>query len=208
MKTIDLVRDFHATFCPENNGQSLKAPSGKVAMCRLQLIGEEAAELSMALAASDQVAALDALTDLQYVTDGSYLAWGVEPLPREARELAQPVLGAALPPPELCLQVMANINEALGYVSVASHGYHPELVAEALHELQNAIDDAFEALALQPVREAAFREVHASNMSKAGPDGKPMLNGAGRVLKGPNYFKPDLAKLINDYRVKHYAIAC
>lgn len=40
--------------------------------------------------------------------------------------------------------------------------------------------------------EEAFRRVHASNMSKLGSDGKPILRGDGKVLKGPNYFTPDM----------------
>jgi|TARA_B110000211_G_scaffold50916_1_gene55934 predicted HAD superfamily Cof-like phosphohydrolase len=42
-----------------------------------------------------------------------------------------------------------------------------------------------------------FDEVHNSNMSKLGEDGKPIYNEQGKVMKGPKYFKPDLKKLIN-----------
>ena len=42
-----------------------------------------------------------------------------------------------------------------------------------------------------------FDEVHNSNMSKLGEDGKPIYNEQGNVMKGPKYFKPDLKKLIN-----------
>ena len=41
-----------------------------------------------------------------------------------------------------------------------------------------------------------FDEVQRSNMSKLGEDGKPIYNENGKVLKGPNYFKPDLTKFI------------
>ena len=37
-----------------------------------------------------------------------------------------------------------------------------------------------------------FVEVQDSNMSKLGKDGKPIFNEKGKVMKGPNYFKPDL----------------
>ena len=37
-----------------------------------------------------------------------------------------------------------------------------------------------------------FNEIHASNMSKLGADGKPIYREDGKVLKGPNYFKPDI----------------
>ena len=41
-----------------------------------------------------------------------------------------------------------------------------------------------------------FDEVQNSNMSKLGEDGKPIYNEAGKVMKGPNYFKPDLSKFV------------
>jgi predicted HAD superfamily Cof-like phosphohydrolase len=41
-----------------------------------------------------------------------------------------------------------------------------------------------------------FAEVHASNMSKLDENGKPIFREDGKVLKGPNYFKPDLAKVL------------
>ena len=41
-----------------------------------------------------------------------------------------------------------------------------------------------------------FDEVQRSNMSKLGNDGKPIYNEHGKVMKGPNYFKPDLKKFL------------
>ena len=41
-----------------------------------------------------------------------------------------------------------------------------------------------------------FDEVQRSNMSKLGDDGKPIYNEQGKVMKGPNYFKPDLKKFL------------
>ena len=41
-----------------------------------------------------------------------------------------------------------------------------------------------------------FEEVQKSNMSKLGNDGKPIFNEHGKVMKGPNYFKPDLNKFL------------
>jgi predicted HAD superfamily Cof-like phosphohydrolase len=42
-----------------------------------------------------------------------------------------------------------------------------------------------------------FSEVQRSNMSKLGNDGKPIYNEHGKVMKGPNYFKPDLKKFLS-----------
>ena len=44
-----------------------------------------------------------------------------------------------------------------------------------------------------------FEEVQSSNMSKLGKDGRPIYNDKGKVMKGPNYFKPDLNKFIKKY---------
>ena len=41
-----------------------------------------------------------------------------------------------------------------------------------------------------------FEEVQKSNMSKLGKDGKPIYNENGKVMKGPDYFKPDLSKFL------------
>ena len=42
-----------------------------------------------------------------------------------------------------------------------------------------------------------FDEVQRSNMSKLGEDGKPIFNDSGKVMKGPNYFAPNLKKIVN-----------
>lgn len=44
--------------------------------------------------------------------------------------------------------------------------------------------------------ENAFRLVHASNMSKMGEDGKPVVREDGKILKGPHYSPPDLSGLV------------
>ena len=68
---------------------------------------------------------------------------------------------------------------------------------DALIDLQYVLDGAFLSFGMQDVKEAAFNEVHRSNMSKLGEDGKPIRReGDGKVMKGPNYFKPDMAQFI------------
>ena len=41
-----------------------------------------------------------------------------------------------------------------------------------------------------------FAEIHKSNMSKLGEDGKPILRDDGKILKGPNYFRPSIDKIL------------
>ena len=70
---------------------------------------------------------------------------------------------------------------------------------DALIDLQYVLDGAFLSFGMQDVKEAAFNEVHRSNMSKLGEDGKPIRReGDGKVMKGPNYFKPDMKQFIKD----------
>lgn len=95
--------------------------AGALLLIRLQLCQEELAELAQGMINRDPVECLDALTDMTYVADGTYLTLG------------------------------------LGHYKLA-----------------------------------ATAEVHASNMSKLGEDGKPIISEAGRVVKGPNYKRPDL----------------
>ena len=88
-----------------------------------------------------------------------------------------------------------------------------ELIKEELDELREAIDskdmkEVADALtdilyvtygaghAFGINLDKCFEEVQNSNMSKLGSDGKPIYNDKGKVMKGPNYFKPDLNKFI------------
>lgn len=98
---------------------------GALLFIRLQLCQEELAELAEAMLERDIIGCLDALTDMTYVADGTYLTLG------------------------------------LGHYKLA-----------------------------------ALAEVHSSNMSKLGEDGKPIISEAGRVVKGPNYRRPDLKSVL------------
>ncbi len=70
---------------------------------------------------------------------------------------------------------------------------------DALIDLQYVLDGAFLSFGLQHVKEKAFNEVHRSNMSKLGADGKPIRRESdGKVLKGPDYFKPDITQFVQN----------
>ena len=71
-------------------------------------------------------------------------------------------------------------------------------VLDALTDIQYVLDGAYLSFGLHDVKMAAFEEVQRSNMSKLGEDGKPIVREEdGKILKGPNYFKPDIAQFIN-----------
>ena len=67
-------------------------------------------------------------------------------------------------------------------------------VADALTDILYVTYGAGHAFGIN--LDACFEEVQNSNMSKLGKDGKPIFNDQGKVMKGPNYFKPDLSKVI------------
>ena len=122
MTNFEKVGLFMKTF-----GQEVKSKpalsSKKINDLRIELISEELEELKEAIKNHDLKEAVDALTDILYVTYGAGHAFGV------------------------------NLDKC-------------------------------------------FNEVQKSNMSKLGKDGKPIYNESGKVMKGPNYFKPDLSKFL------------
>ena len=67
-------------------------------------------------------------------------------------------------------------------------------VADALTDILYVTYGAGHAFGID--LDACFQEVQNSNMSKLGKNGKPIFNDQGKVMKGPNYFKPDLSKFI------------
>jgi len=122
MTNFEKVGLFMTTF-----GQEVKTKPGlsseKINSLRINLIEEELEEFKQAIKNKDLKEAVDALTDILYVTYGAGHAFGV------------------------------NLDQC-------------------------------------------FEEVQKSNMSKLGEDGKPIYNELGKVMKGSNYFKPDLSKFI------------
>ena len=67
-------------------------------------------------------------------------------------------------------------------------------VADALTDILYVTYGAGHAFGID--LDACFDEVQRSNMSKLGADGKPIYRDDGKVLKGPNYFEPDLTKFV------------
>ena len=67
-------------------------------------------------------------------------------------------------------------------------------VADALTDILYVTYGAGHAFGID--LDKCFEEVQNSNMSKLGNDGKPIYNENGKVMKGPNYFKPNLSKFV------------
>ena len=87
------------------------------------------------------------------------------------------------------------IKEELEELTHAMNDKNLLEVADALTDILYVTYGAGHAFGID--LDKCFDEVQNSNMSKLGEDGRPIYNDSGKVMKGPNYFKPDLLKFIN-----------
>lgn len=70
-------------------------------------------------------------------------------------------------------------------------------IADALGDMLYILCGTIIEHGLQDKIEAVFDEIQRSNMSKLGEDKQPIYREDGKVMKGPNYFKPDFSKILN-----------
>ena len=88
---------------------------------------------------------------------------------------------------ELIKEELEELNEAIKDKDIKE-------VADALTDILYVTYGAGHAFGID--LDKCFNEVQQSNMSKLGSDSKPIYNENGKVMKGPNYFKPDLNKFL------------
>ena len=86
------------------------------------------------------------------------------------------------------------IKEELEELRIAMERKDIKEVADALTDILYVTYGAGHAFGIN--LDKCFEEVQSSNMSKLGEDGRPIYNDKGKVMKGPNYFKPDLNKFV------------
>ena len=86
------------------------------------------------------------------------------------------------------------IKEELGELEEAIVNRDIKEVADALTDILYVTYGAGHAFGIN--LDNCFKEIQNSNMSKLGADGKPIYNDKGKVMKGPNYFKPNLNKFV------------
>ena len=106
-----------------------------------------------------------------------------------------------------------EVKTNAGFSSDNINRLRVDLIEEELEELKDAINkkdlkETVDALtdilyvaygaghAFGVNLDKCFEEVQKSNMSKLGADGKPIFNEHGKVMKGPNYFKPNLSQFL------------
>ncbi len=88
---------------------------------------------------------------------------------------------------ELIQEELNELREAVGNADIVE-------VADALADILYVTYGAGHAFGID--LDKCFEEVQASNMSKLGEDGKPIYREDGKVLKGKNYFQPDLTSVL------------
>lgn len=82
------------------------------------------------------------------------------------------------------------------YINAAKNGDLVE-VADALGDLMYILFGTIMKHGMQHKIVEVFEEIQRSNMSKLGENGKPIYREDGKVLKGPNYFKPNIQSILN-----------
>ncbi len=107
---------------------------------------------------------------------------------------SQPTADLGLEKNLLRYKLMREENEE--YLDAASRGDLVE-VADALGDMLYILCGTLLEHGMQDKIEAVFTEIQRSNMSKLGPDGKPIYREDGKVLKGPDYFKPDIKTILD-----------
>lgn len=217
MNNIDRVREFTVAFKGFlNETPRLDNVSDELAFLRFKITREEVEELYNAIIKNDRKEILDALIDIQYLTDGTYLTYG---LPKHCRDsegffnvwtheddeplrISEPNELEYFMPLNTPMSVCCHFDILLA----AFLESHTQKELQAIHlsllGMTECIKSAFDFFNFSwRVIEAASKEVHNSNMSKLDENGQPIFREDGKVLKGPNYFRPDLQKIINEYEV-------
>jgi predicted HAD superfamily Cof-like phosphohydrolase len=91
-------------------------------------------------------------------------------------------------------ELMREENEE--YLEAANNGDLVE-VADALGDMLYILCGTIIEHGMQDKIEEVFNEIQRSNMSKLGADGKPIFREDGKVLKGPDYFKPNIKEILD-----------
>jgi predicted HAD superfamily Cof-like phosphohydrolase len=99
--------------------------------------------------------------------------------------------------PEAVLRYKLMAEENEEYLQACAENSLVE-IADALGDKLYILCGTILKHGMQHIIEDVFNEIHASNMSKVGPNGEAVIREDGKILKGEGYFKPDLTKFINE----------
>jgi predicted HAD superfamily Cof-like phosphohydrolase len=217
---IPQVLDFHRAFgLPVANSPAL--PDQDLRTLRKRLLAEEVNEVEDAEQKGDLIQIASELSDVCYIAAGTALTYGiaVPDMPRgmiafrtDAAELDFEEFKAPFNPPWLPRQ---EIRESyLAALKKNSSDYEKAEDTNDLTAIAAALADIFQTCFSYASDyginlTAVFEEVHSSNMTKLGDDGKPLRREDGKVLKGPNYRKHNVRAIIEPemavgHQYRHY----
>jgi predicted HAD superfamily Cof-like phosphohydrolase len=108
----------------------------------------------------------------------------------------QPTTALDLQEIQLRFDLLKEENEE--YLTAAKNGDLTE-VADALGDIMYILFGTILKHGLQSKIVQVFEEIQGSNMSKLGIDGKPIYREDGKVLKGPNYYRPDIPAILGKH---------
>ena len=101
-----------------------------------------------------------------------------------------------LPEPELAKLRLELIREEVEELNVGIEGMDIVEIADALTDILYVVYGAGHAFGID--LDTCYAEVHRSNMSKLGEDGKPIYREDGKVMTGPDYFHPNLKDILDN----------
>lgn len=184
-----MVQEFHETYNLPIRTEP-KIPSEEEVILRTDLDEEEFEEFCEANEAFDIIGCADALTDMLYVAYGQGLVYGL----KLDREYESPEgLTPQLPDTDLKAACIRRLESRLEKI-IDAHTTGHKQVELALKAWITEIYNTGRIYGIDLNK--CFEEVHRSNMSKLGADGKPIYREDGKVLKGPNFTPPDLKKAL------------
>jgi predicted HAD superfamily Cof-like phosphohydrolase len=94
------------------------------------------------------------------------------------------------------VQRVALIAEELAELACSLSERDLEGTLDALIDIEYVTAGGFLDFGLSQIYDAARQRIHDANMSKLGPDGQPIVDEAGKIVKGPNYVKAQLGDLV------------
>ena len=105
---------------------------------------------------------------------------------------------SSVPVDQIALRHRLMEEENNEYLEAAQAGDVVE-IADALGDQLYILCGTILSHGMQDVIEDVFREIQSSNMSKLGDNGQPIVRDDGKILKGPNYFRPDLKSVLDKH---------
>lgn len=108
-----------------------------------------------------------------------------------------PITNTPAIPKERLQMRLAILEEEVAELRAAAEAGDLTETQDALCDIQYVLDGTFLEFGLHAVKARAMAEVHRSNMSKLGVNGKPILREDGKVLKGPDFTPPNLGPFVD-----------